>query len=84
MDLKQLKALVHEGSKAIKEFRQTARKTYTYTRTKYVDPKYNAWRDSDEGKAWKQEKLTECNYRCLECNKTRLNRCFRELAKQGA
>lgn len=30
---------------------------------------YHTWRESPEGKAWKQQKEAEFNYRCPECNR---------------
>ncbi|MGJ3245063.1 MAG: HNH endonuclease [Elainellaceae cyanobacterium] len=30
---------------------------------------YESWRDSDQGKQWKEEFLKHCEYRCPECNR---------------
>lgn len=51
------------------EFHRSAREAYQFARKQYADPKYETFRDSDEGKAWKEQKLVECKYRCPECNK---------------
>lgn len=51
------------------KFHETAREAYQFVRKNHTDPKYEAFRDSDGGRAWKKQKLAECNYRCPECNK---------------
>lgn len=64
-----LEALIREAQRINREFHRVARETYKYTRQHHADPKYEAFRDSEEGKAWKKKKLIELNYRCPECNK---------------
>lgn len=64
-----LNAIAHEAQRINSEFHRTAREAYQFAREEYADPKYEAFRDSEEGKAWKQRKLAECNSRCAICNK---------------
>ena len=52
------------------QFQQTAKESYQFARSEHADPKYEAFRDSPEGRAWKKQKLIECHYRCPECDRT--------------
>ena len=50
-------------------FHKTACDAYLFARDQHADPKYDAFRTSEAGRAWKQQKIIECNRRCPECNK---------------
>lgn len=65
----EIEAIARQVERINNQFQRTARETYQFTRKNYTDPKYAAFRDSKEGRAWKKQKLAECNYRCPECNK---------------
>jgi 5-methylcytosine-specific restriction endonuclease McrA len=67
--LDKIDALALEAQRINDKFHRLARTTYQFTRKQYADPKYEAFRDSDEGRAWKKQKLAECNNRCPECHK---------------
>lgn len=63
-------AIAREAKRINDQFHRVARKAYQFARSEYADPKYEAFRDSEAGRAWKQQKLAECHYRCPECDRT--------------
>jgi hypothetical protein len=65
-----LNAIAREARQINSEFHKIAKEAYQFTRSQYADPKYEAFRDSEAGTAWRQQKLTECNYRCPICTKS--------------
>lgn len=65
-----LNAIAREARQINSEFHRIAKDAYQFARSEYADPKYKAFRDSAEGKAWKQQKLLECRHRCPICNKS--------------
>lgn len=67
--LDKIDTIAQEAKRVNDEFHKSARDAYQFAREQYADPKYEAFRDSVAGKAWKKQKLTECNNRCPECNK---------------
>jgi 5-methylcytosine-specific restriction endonuclease McrA len=64
-----LNAIAREARQINAEFHRMAREAYQFARAEYADPRYEAFRDSDAGKAWKQRKLVECNHRCPICTR---------------
>lgn len=69
-NLDSLNAIAREARQINSEFHRIAKEAYLFTRSQYADPKYEAFRDSDEGRAWKQQRLAECNHRCPICTKS--------------
>ena len=67
--LDKIDAIAFEAKQINNEFHKLAREAYQFARKQHAEPKYEAFRDSDEGRTWKKQKLAECNYRCPECNK---------------
>lgn len=67
--LNKIDAIALEAKRINDDFHQNARVAYQFARKQYVDPKYEAFRDSDKGRTWKKQKLVDCNNRCPECNK---------------
>lgn len=65
--LDQITAIAREAGRANSEFHRIAREAYQFARSQYADLKYEAFRDSEEGRVWKQQRLTECNHRCPVC-----------------
>ena len=67
--LDKIDAIAIEIQQINNEFHSIAKDAYQFARKHHADPKYEAFRNSDEGRAWKKQKLAECNSRCPECNK---------------
>ncbi len=68
MAFEDLEAIARKIHAANQSFQQTAKDAYLYTRQHHADPKYEAFRTSDEGRVWKAQKLKEYGHRCPECN----------------
>jgi len=62
-------AIARKARQANSKFHDTAREAYQFARSEYADPKYEAFKASEAGRAWKQRKLEECDYRCPECDR---------------
>lgn len=67
--LDEIEAIAREATRINHNFHQIAREAYQFARKNHADPKYNAFRDSDLGRSWKQRKLAECDRYCPECRK---------------
>ena len=65
----ELDAIARKAYQANQSFQQTSKDAYQFARQSYADPKYNAFRDSDEGRLWKKEQIKRYGHRCPECNK---------------
>ena len=65
----EIEAIAREAQRINTEFHKNAKKAYQLARSQHADPKYEAFRNSDEGRNWKKQKLITCNHRCPECNK---------------
>lgn len=65
----EINAITYQARHINDEFHKIAKEAYQFARTHHANPKYEAFRNSDEGRDWKKGKLTECNHRCPERNK---------------
>jgi hypothetical protein len=64
-----INAIASEAQRINHRFHKTAKTAYEFARKNYADPKYEVFRTSDKGRAWKKHQLAQYNHRCPECYK---------------
>ncbi|MDR9402516.1 MAG: HNH endonuclease signature motif containing protein [Halothece sp. Uz-M2-17] len=67
-NLEKLMNYLEVSTQTLQQLRTSSKNAHIASRDTAWDY-YVAWRDSAEGKAWKQQKEVEYGYRCPECNR---------------
>lgn len=65
----ELDAIARKAYQTNQTFQKISKEAYQLARASHADPKYEAFRDSPEGLAWKQEQIKQYGHRCPECSK---------------
>lgn len=62
-------AIARRAIAANEQFQTTAQQAYQFAREAHANPKYDAFRTSAEGRAWRDAQFKRYGHRCPECNK---------------